>query len=105
MNSICYYYPGILKHEIEYLHYKIHDLKEKAEQLEESADITSNRYEREFSVGKGDYQPKYKIIVLDGKIYLQCIDKFEDIFELSKEVVQHMELTDILDPYMFDNHK
>lgn len=28
VNSICYYYPGILKNEIEYLHAKIHGFKE-----------------------------------------------------------------------------
>lgn len=41
----------------------------------------------------------------DGKVFLKCIDSFEDIFELSKDIVEDMELTDILDPYMFDNHK
>lgn len=34
VNSICYYYPGILKHEIEFLHTKIHDLDKKEEPLD-----------------------------------------------------------------------
>jgi len=36
---------------------------------------------------------------------LSCIDKFEEIFEISRELVSDMELTDILDPNMFENHK
>ena len=50
VNAICYYYPGILKHELEYLHRKIHDIKEDDETNPE----TSNRYERDFNIGKGD---------------------------------------------------
>lgn len=48
---------------------------------------------------------RYKIIVQEGQIYLKCIDPFEDILQLSKETVKGMELTDILEPNMFDNHK
>lgn len=44
-------------------------------------------------------------MVQDSSIYLKCIDPFEDIFELNREIVKDMELTDILDPYMFDNHR
>ena len=38
-------------------------------------------------------------------MYLQCIDPFEDIFGLSKDMVEGMELTDILDPYLFHDHQ
>ncbi|CDW71687.1 UNKNOWN [Stylonychia lemnae] len=101
VNNMCYAYPTILKNEIEYLHSKIHEIdSEKAEE-----EPTKNRYEREFTAGKGAAQSRFKIIVQDGKIYLSCIDKFEDIFEISREIVSEMELTDILDPGMFENHK
>ena len=36
---------------------------------------------------------------------MQCIDSFEEVFEISKSMVEGLELTEILDPYMFDNHK
>ena len=48
---------------------------------------------------------RFKIIVEGGQIYLQCIDSFEEVFEISKSMVEGLELTEILDPYMFDNHK
>jgi len=38
-------------------------------------------------------------------MYLECIDSFEDIFEISKELIEGLELTDILDPYLFENHR
>ena len=66
---------------------------------------TQNRYEREFTCGKGAAKYRFKVVVQDAQIYLQCIDKFEDIFELSKDLVKGMELTEILDPYLFDHHK
>lgn len=44
-------------------------------------------------------------MVEDGKVLLKCIDSFEDIFQLSRDVVEELELTDILDPYIFDSHK
>lgn len=64
-----------------------------------------NRYEKEFLIGRGANKYRFKIIVKDAQIYLKCIDKFEDIFELSRDLVKDLELTDILDPYLFDNHK
>lgn len=37
---------------------------------------------------------------------MQCIDAFEDIFEVSRDIVgKELELTDILEPGMFDSHK
>ncbi len=48
---------------------------------------------------------KFKIIVEDGELYLQCIDTFEDIFEISRASIENLELTELLDPYMFDSHR
>jgi len=48
---------------------------------------------------------KFKIIVEDGELYLQCIDAFEDIFEISRQSIENLELTELLDPYMFDSHR
>ena len=36
---------------------------------------------------------------------MQCIDPFEEIFEVSRDMVEGLELTQILDPYLFDNHQ
>ena len=47
----------------------------------------------------------FKIIVEHGELYLECIDSFEEIFELKKDLVENVELTNILDPYMFENHR
>ncbi len=35
VNAICFYYPQILKNEIEYLHRKIHNIKDEDELTEE----------------------------------------------------------------------
>ena len=48
---------------------------------------------------------KFKIIVDRGELYLECIDSFEEIFELNKEMVENVELTSILEPGLFDNHR
>ena len=48
---------------------------------------------------------KYRIIVQEGQIYLKCIDPFEDILQLSRESVAGLDLTEMLEPSMFDNHK
>ena len=40
-----------------------------------------------------------------GELYLECIDSFEEIFELSPEQLTDLELTDVLSPHMFDNHR
>ena len=40
-----------------------------------------------------------------GNLYLECIDSFEEIFELKKDMVDDIELTNLLDPYMFTNHR
>jgi hypothetical protein len=65
--------------------------------------VKPSRYEREFTVRGGK---RFKLIVDDGQVYLKCIDKFEDIFEVSRDVVgKNIELTDLLEPSIFDSHK
>ena len=41
----------------------------------------------------------------DGELFLQCIDPFEEIFEISRKSIEDLELTELLDPFMFDNHR
>lgn len=36
---------------------------------------------------------------------MQTIDSFEEVFEVSRSMVEGLELTEILDPILFDNHK
>lgn len=56
---------------------------------------------------------RFRIVVEHGELYLECIDKFEDIFEISQDLInpkdrakdQKVELTDVLDPYLFENHR
>ena len=48
------------------------------------------RFEKEFEIKSEQEEGKsykFKIIVDEGQIYLKCIDCFEDIFELSKDIV------------------
>ena len=45
------------------------------------------------------------MIVEDGELFLQCVDPFEEIFEISRKSIEDLELTELLDPYMFDNHR
>ena len=41
-----------------------------------------------------------------GRVYLKCIDSFEDIFEVSRDIVgKNIELTDLLEPSLFETHK
>ena len=48
---------------------------------------------------------KFKVIVEDGELYLVCIDSFEEIFEISRKSIDNLELTELLDPFMFDSHR
>lgn len=48
---------------------------------------------------------KFKVIVDGGQVYLQPVDSFEEVFEISKSMVEGLELCEILDPYLFDNHR
>ena len=81
-------------------------------------DDQENKYEKTFITGKlglslikdkknevVDSGKKFKIVVEHGELFLECIDTFEEIFEVKKDLVEKLELTNILDPYMFDNHR
>ena len=51
----------------------------------------------------------FKVVVEHGELYLECVDSFEEIFEISKDFIgkddKKVELTDVLDPYLFENHR
>lgn len=62
------------------------------------------KYEREFTI-KGSGK-RFKLIVDEGVVFLKCIDTFEDVFEISRDIVgKNIELTDLLEPALFDSHK
>jgi len=48
---------------------------------------------------------RFRIIVEEGEVFFQCVDTFEDVFKVSKDLVEHLEITELLDPFLFDNHK
>jgi hypothetical protein len=48
---------------------------------------------------------RFKIIVDQGEVFLVTIDAFEEVFEVSRDVVKNMEFIDVLDPFIFENHK
>ncbi len=49
---------------------------------------------------------RFRLVVDEGQVYLKCIDAFEDIFEVSKDIVgANLELTDVLEPTLFESHK
>jgi len=132
INKTCYKYPQIVKNEIEYIHAKLHNFEEEKSDATDS-DTIDTKYEREFRTGHvtTDYarlltkqagvavtksveneidsgieiNKRFKIIVDEGEVYLQCIDSFEDVFQISRDVVEHLELTEILDPFIFESHK
>jgi hypothetical protein len=87
-------------------------------------DTTTTTFEREFRIGdisqdykemianrsKTDfvddkYKPRFKIVVEQGEVFFQCVDPFEDVFEVKRDLVEHLELTEILDPFLFESHK
>ena len=41
---------------------------------------------------------RFKFIVEEGELNLQCVDQFEEIFEIKREAVDKLPLTEILDP-------
>ena len=41
----------------------------------------------------------------EGELYMQCIDSFEEVFEIKREAIENVELMDILEPTLFDSHK
>jgi len=127
MNKCCFFAPEMLKNEIEFMHSKIDGVKTKedlankiAEENEKHADIKSMKYEKSFTTGDVGLSlfrsttqedeakavgKRFKVIVDHGELYLECVDTFEEIFEIDKKLVQDVELTNILDPYLFSNHR
>ena len=101
----------MIKNEIEYMHSKIDGITSEDDVVDKSDE---NKYEKEFQTGKlglsllkqqGKEGKKFKIIVEHGELYLECVDSFEEIFEVKRDLVEKIELTNVLDPYMFDNHR
>lgn len=48
---------------------------------------------------------RFKIVVQEGKVFVKCIDSFEDVFQVSKQLLKDAELIEILTPNTFDSHK
>ena len=36
---------------------------------------------------------------------MECVDTFEEIFELNQKLTEGIDLTELLDPYLFTNHR
>ena len=104
----------MIKNEIEYMQAKIEGIQSE-DDLVSKIGNDENKYEKVFTTGKlglslikkggEDTGKKFKIIVEHGDLYLECIDSFEEIFEIKRDLLDKVELTQILDPYMFDNHR
>ena len=101
----------MIKNEIEYMHAKIDGISEESDMIEKGDE---NKFEKTFKTGnlgisllKKDKAngKEFKIMVEHGELYLSCIDSFEEIFEVKRDLVEKVELTNVLDPYMFDNHR
>ena len=128
INRACYSFPPILKNEIEYIHTKLSEEHARLAQLQESNDEVSLKFERVFTIGQvtSDYKRmikehakepvaskeeeakkllKFRVIVEDGELYLQCIDPFEEIFQISRSSIENLELMELLDPFLFENHR
>ena len=91
------------------MHAKIEGIKTEEDLVAKMGD-NSNTIEREFKTGeigiekKGDVNGKrFKIVVEHGQLYLDCIDSFEEVFEVNRKMYdsEKTELTSILSPYMF----
>jgi hypothetical protein len=67
--------------------------------LIEKLDDDEKRYEKTFTMK--DSGKRFKVIVEHGELYIECIDSFEEIFEVGKEMIQNVEIINILDPYLF----
>lgn len=108
------------------MHRKIDNLKQDfsakiddeslAEKLKDEEILVDTKYEKIFVTGnvglslldtdkKESNGKKFKIIVEHGELFLECIDSFEEIFEIKKEMVENIELTSLLEPSLFDNHR
>ena len=44
-------------------------------------------------------------MVDEGELFLQCVDSFEEVFEIKREAIENLELMEILEPTLFDSHK
>lgn len=75
---LCSFNPYIIKNEVEYIGSVIDDSVSKIFTLENGAKL-------ELSIEK-------------GKINIKCIDIFEDIFLIDREILKNNELLDILNP-------
>ena len=115
LSDTCYLYPAILKNEIEYLHSKLiqNDPKSdhKIEREFRTGAVTLDSYKGSSKESKGSEtadKPKgkrFKFVIDEGQLFLQCIDPFEEVLEIKKDAIQELELMDVLEPTLFDNHK
>ena len=106
----------MVKNEIEYMHAKIDGISTEEDLIGKvESNDTSNTLERTFKTGQVGLKKQddvengkeFKIIVEHGELYLECVDSFEEVFEISKKMInsEKTELTSILDPYLFQNHR
>ena len=106
----------MVKNEIEYMHAKIDGISTEEDLIGKvESNDTSNTIERTFKTGQVGLKKQddvengkeFKIIVEHGELYLECVDSFEEVFEISKKMInsEKTELTSILDPYLFQNHR
>lgn len=111
INTCCFFAPSMIKNEIEYMHAKIDGVRSDDDIV---AKGDQNKFEKKFKTGNLGISllkkekaagKEFQIIVEHGELYLNCIDSFEEIFEVKRDLVEKVELTNVLDPYMFDNHR
>jgi len=65
ISATCYAFPSLIKNDIEYIHSKI-ILKNEG-----------HKFEKEYKTSE---EMRFKIIVQEGKVFVKCIDPFEDVF-------------------------
>lgn len=116
INQCCFFAPQMVKNEIEYMHAKIDGISSEEDLISKvESNDTSNTIEKTFKTGqvglkKQEDESKgkeFKIIVEHGELYLECVDSFEEVFEINKKMIdsEKTELTSILDAYLFQNHR
>ena len=118
VNQCCFCAPSMIKNEIEFMHSKLEGI----EQQDEEALLREGKYtySKEFTTGKlglslmkskgaaagGERAgARFRVVVNQGSLFLECIDPFEELFEVNKSFVEGVDLMDVLDPYIFDNHR
>ena len=92
----------MIKNEIEYMHSKIDGISSEDDLVDKIND-NGKKFEKIYTMGEDG--KRFKVIVEHGELYIECIDSFEEIFEVNRELLEKVEITNILDPYMFQNHK